>query len=72
MTKLPATIVSLNRREAKLRVGFRVQITLMIEDHGKINKLSPCSSSMYFSLDPESAYEASLQRVQENKTNILL
>jgi hypothetical protein len=38
----------------------------------KINKLSPCSSSMYFSLDPGSTYEASLQRVQENKTTLVI
>ncbi|MDP1975204.1 MAG: hypothetical protein Q8K37_04460 [Alphaproteobacteria bacterium] len=27
----------------------------------------PCSSSMYFVMDPESAFEASLQGVQENE-----
>jgi hypothetical protein len=30
--------------------------------------LRSCSLSMYFGLDPESAYEAALQRVQENES----
>lgn len=62
MTKLSTIIIFLNKREVKLRA--QIQGPINTHDRRSCHALT----RMYFCLDPGSTYEASLQQVQENKT----